>query len=68
MSNWLEKIHSLTAGMLFIQGYVLPFETVPPPTKTRDIERGASVSMAAIRRCAEACRSIVRRPRLIQPH
>ena len=68
MRNWLEKIHSLTAGMLFTHGYVLPFETVPPPSKTRGREPAHSPSLAAIRRCAEICRAIVHRPRLIQPH
>jgi hypothetical protein len=66
MRNWLEKMHSLTAGMLFTHGYVLPFEKVPPPAQVRGREVDESASLAVLRRCAEACRSIV--PRLIQPH
>ena len=66
MRNWLEKIHSLTAGMLFTHGYVLPFEKVPPPAKVRGRNVDESVRLSALRRCAEVCRSIA--PRLIQPH
>jgi hypothetical protein len=66
MRNWLEKMHSLSASMLFAHGYVLPFEKVPPAEKpsSRKIDPSAKVTM--LQRCADACRSIA--PRLIQPH
>ncbi|MEP6938677.1 MAG: hypothetical protein ABI846_02850 [Rudaea sp.] len=64
MRNWLEQIHTLSASLLFTQGHLLPpAEQVPaPPRRAR--KQPASV----IERCAEACRGLVRWPRLIQPH
>jgi hypothetical protein len=66
MRNWLEKMHSLSAGMLFSHGYVLPFENVPPAVKPPASKPDPKASMTVLQRCAEACRSIA--PRLIQPH
>lgn len=65
MRNWLEQIHTLSASLLFTQGFVVapdPAEAGPP----RRVARKAAPA-TVIARCTEACRSLVR-PRLIQPH
>ena len=66
MSNWLEQIHTLSASLLFTQGHLLPAteKVAAPPRRVH--EQPASVSV--IGRCADACRDLVQRPRLIQPH
>jgi hypothetical protein len=68
MRNWLEKYNSLALGMLFTQGHLLPSEQVPS-TPAQELSRPRqALSASVVRRCAEACRKIVQKPRLIQPH
>ncbi|HEY8010373.1 MAG TPA: hypothetical protein VIE67_05190 [Rudaea sp.] len=68
MRNWLEKYNSLSLGMLFTQGHLLPSEQVPTTPAQEPSRAKQSLSVSVVRRCADACRKIVQRPRLIQPH
>jgi len=69
MSNWLEKIHSLSAGMLFTQGHLLPVSRDEPARNARGGRQPNDIEKASLMQCcADAARAIVQRPRLIQPH
>jgi hypothetical protein len=68
MNSWLEKIHSLSSGMLFTQGHLLPSLRDESAPKTRTPRRDSSARVSVMQRCADAARAIVQRPRLIQPH
>ena len=68
MSNWLERIHSLSAGMLFMHGHLLPppRDEHAPAQPSQRREQPSLVSVGQC--CADAARKIIQRPRLIQPH